>query len=115
MVLEVVGNLLKLHEGVLMALLEGAALCLRLAAQGADPIAFWHCFQWRVEAEQVAAPVALVAQDDLVLVMAALAQLAVELIDVGRHADLVSILRQGQEVVSLSLPLHSKMCCKLLK
>lgn len=85
--LEVPSNLLEFRHAVLLALPEGSAFGVGLNAQRAHPVALWHLLQRRVQAEEVAAPIALVAQDDLRFVMATFAELAVEREDVVRHAN----------------------------
>ena len=55
-------------------------------AEGADPAALWDGVQGGRQAEGVAPAVAAVAQDDLPLVVPALAQLAVQRVDVVGHA-----------------------------
>ncbi len=84
--LEVASNLLELRHAVLLALPESSTFGLSLNAQRADPVALWHLLQRRVQAEEVAAPIALVAQYDLRFVMATFAQLAIEREDVVRHS-----------------------------
>ena len=84
--LEVCSNLLELRHAVLLALPEGSTFGVGLNAQRADPVALWHLLQRRVQAEEVAAPIALVAEDDLRFVMTTFAELAIEREDVVRHS-----------------------------
>lgn len=58
-------------------------------AEGADPVSVWDGLQRWGQAEGVAAPVAAVTEDDLVLVVPASAELAVQGEDVVWHPGLV--------------------------
>ena len=102
--LEVSSNLLKLRHAVFFALPKCSTFGVSLNAQRADPVALWHLLQRRVQAEEMAAPIALVAQYDLRFVMATFAQLAVEGEDIVRHSDASRAGLQLQERLEGSIP-----------
>ena len=74
--LEAGGCLLKLIQAVLLAFHK--AMCLLSFAHRAQPLPLRHLLQGRGQAEQVTAPVTAVTQNNLLLMMAALTQLAIQ-------------------------------------
>ena len=102
--LKITSNLLELRHAVLLALPESSTFGISLNAQRADPMALWHLLQRRVQAKEVAAPIALVAQYDLRFVMATFAQLTVEGEDVVRHSNAHGAGLQLQSRLQGSVP-----------
>lgn len=82
--LELLGHPFEAVQGVLLPRSERTAVHLLPDAERAHPLPLGDALQRRLQAEQVAPPVALVAQDDFFLLVAALAELAHHELDVLR-------------------------------
>ena len=79
--------LFKFIQAVLLTL--NKAGCVFCFAQRAEPVAIWNFLQRRRQAKQVAPSVAPVAQNDFFFMVASLAELTVQCIDVVWHPDAV--------------------------
>ena len=93
-------DLLGSSQAVLLPL--NKAVCIFSFARGTQPLALWNLLQGGRQTKQMAALVTAIAQNDLLLVMTAFAQLAVEREDVVWHTNLVCCLTAGFGVLHAS-------------